>query len=77
MRPKHQVTLPASIVRDANLTIDDRIEVRYINGVIVLIPNAKTSKTKKWDLMSYAGIGKGIWGNNTQEVDQYIHELRS
>lgn len=77
MRPKHQVTLPASIVREANLAIDDRLEVTYTNGVIILIPNSKTPQAKKFNIMSYAGIGKGIWGNTAEEVDQYINDLRS
>ena len=62
MRPKHQLTLPAQIVRQAKLSPDDRLEVTYTNGVIVLTPRSVASSSHEFDLMAYAGVGKGIWG---------------
>jgi hypothetical protein len=77
MRPKHQVTLPANIVRQAKLAPDDRLEVTYTNGVIVLTPCSKSSSAPKFDLMAYAGIGKGMWGNTAEEVNKHIRDLRA
>ena len=77
MRPKHQVTLPASIVREAKLAPDDRLEVSYTNGVIVLTPRPKASSAQKFDVMAYAGIGKGVWGSTSEEVNKYITDLRA
>lgn len=77
MRSKHQLTLPAQIVREARLSLDDRLEVTYTNGVIVLTPRPVASSSREFDLMAYAGIGKGIWGESAQEVDAFIHNLRS
>lgn len=77
MRPKHQLTLPAQIVREAKLSPDDRLDVTYTNGVIVLTPRSVASSSYEFDLMAFAGIGKGIWGKGAQEVDAFIHNLRS
>lgn len=77
MRPKHQVTLPANIVRAAKLAPDDRLEVSYTNGVIVLTPRSRSTPVQKFDVMAYAGIGKGMWGNTPEEVNQYINDLRA
>jgi hypothetical protein len=77
MRPKHQVTLPANIVREAKLSPDDRLEVSYTNGVIVLTPRPKASSVQKFDFMAYAGIGKGVWGSTSEEVNKYINDLRA
>ncbi len=76
MRPKHQVTLPASVVRQANLALDDKLEVTYSHGVIVLTPQAKASAPQNFDPMAYAGIGKGIWGATAKEINQHLDELR-
>lgn len=77
MRPKHQLTLPASIVREAKLGPDDRLEVSYTNGVIVLTPRPTAAFAQKFDYMAYAGIGKGVWGSNSEEVNKYINDLRA
>jgi len=77
MRPKHQVTLPANIVRQAKLSLDDRLEVSYTNGVIVLTPRPNTAAAQKFDVMAYAGIGKGVWGSTSDEVNKYINDLRA
>lgn len=61
MRPKHQLTLPAQIVREAKLSSDDRLEVTHTNGVIVLTPRSVASTSHEFDLMAYGGIGKGIF----------------
>lgn len=74
MRPKNQLTLPASVVRAAQIELDDRLTVDFVNGVIVITP--KKAKTKQVDLMSYVGSGRGIWGKDTAEVDATIRNLR-
>jgi len=77
MRPKHQVTLPANIVRQAKLSLDDRLEVSYTNGVIVLTPRPNAAVVQNFDVMAYAGIGKGVWGSTSDEVNKYINDLRA
>ena len=74
MRPKHQITLPASVVKAAKLETDDRMQVEFSNGVIVITPVKQFAS--KIDAMSYAGIGKGLWGKTPQQLDNVIGELR-
>ena len=77
MRPKHQVTLPASIVRRANFQVDDRLCVDFVNDTIIIKrKDSKPAKPAK-PIMSYAGIGSSLWGNTTTEVEATIRDLRS
>ena len=75
MRPKHQVTLPASIVRQANLQIDDRLTVTFVNGNIVISPKRR-KETASNDIMAFAGTGRGVWGQTSDEVEATVSELR-
>jgi antitoxin component of MazEF toxin-antitoxin module len=75
MRQKHQVTLPASIVREANIEPDDKLLVTFLNGAIIITP--KKTEEAKDDFMSYAGLFKGAWGATDEEVDTTIHNLRN
>lgn len=74
MRPKHQVTLPASIVREANIKPDDMLSVVYLNGSIVITPQPRNAKAAS--LMSFAGIGRGLWGQSTAEVDAALADMK-
>jgi len=74
MRPKNQVTLPASVVREAKLKPDDRLTVTFINGSIIITP--KHDAKDQDDIMSFAGIGHGLWGNTPEEVDQTLRNMK-
>jgi antitoxin component of MazEF toxin-antitoxin module len=75
MRPKHQVTLPASVVREANIKPDDRLTVSFINGSIIITP--KRDAREQDDIMSFAGIGHGLWGNTPEEVNQTLADMKN
>lgn len=75
MRTKHQVTLPASVVRAANLHPDDRLMVTYVNGNIIITPKKTEPQTD--DVMQFAGIGRGLWGNTPEAVIETIRNMRS
>lgn len=75
MRPKHQVTLPASVVRAANLQVDDRLTVTFVNGSIVITPQKNT--VQEDDVMAYAGIGRGLWGTSPEQVEAAVRDLRN
>lgn len=75
MRPKHQVTLPASVVRAANLQPDDRLMVTYVNGNIIITP--KKAETQADDVMQFAGIGRGLWGKAPEAVVETVRAMRS
>jgi bifunctional DNA-binding transcriptional regulator/antitoxin component of YhaV-PrlF toxin-antitoxin module len=74
LRPKHQVTLPASIVRQAKIKADDTLSVVYLNGSIVITPTRP--KPKGADLMSFAGIGRGLWGDSPSAVDATLRSMK-
>lgn len=74
MRPKHQVTLPASVVRQANIAVDDRLTVTYLNGSIIITP--KQARQDSEDLMAFAGIGRGLWGDSAEAVDARLRNQR-
>jgi hypothetical protein len=41
---------------------------------LMLIP--KKRHAAKRDIMSYAGIGKGLWGDSPEAIDASIDEIR-
>lgn len=75
MRPKGQITIPASIVETAHLSENSKFDVDYINGVIILKPIL--SEQKKDDVMSYAGLFAGAWGETPAEVETNIRNLHN
>jgi bifunctional DNA-binding transcriptional regulator/antitoxin component of YhaV-PrlF toxin-antitoxin module len=75
MRKKHQVTLPASIVRLAGIEPDDMLTVTFTNGAIVIKPKIDSVELQD-DVMAYAGIGQGLWGSTQEEVQASIRRLR-
>ncbi|MDO5624197.1 MAG: AbrB/MazE/SpoVT family DNA-binding domain-containing protein [Pseudomonadota bacterium] len=74
MRPKHQLTLPAAIVRQANIHTDDVLHVDYVNGAIILTPQTDDAKD---DVLSYAGIFSGAWGDTPEQADDTLRKLRA
>ena len=77
MRRKHQVTLPASIVRAAKIAPDDRLLVSYTNGAIIIKPKNQASDAAQDDVMAYAGIGRGLWGAAPDAVAQALLDLHA
>ena len=75
MRPKHQVTLPASLVRQANIQLDDKLDVSYVNGSIILRPATKANR--QTDIMTFAGIASGVWGSTADAIDQTLANMKS
>jgi bifunctional DNA-binding transcriptional regulator/antitoxin component of YhaV-PrlF toxin-antitoxin module len=75
MRAKHQITLPAHLVRQANLHEDDKLSVHFVNGNIVMTPQKNAAPLV--DIMSFAGVCKGVWGDTHEEVMASIAELRA
>jgi bifunctional DNA-binding transcriptional regulator/antitoxin component of YhaV-PrlF toxin-antitoxin module len=71
VRDKHQITLPASVVRAANVGVNDVLEVSCKDGAIVL--SAPRVKEKKRPcLMDLAGSTKGLYGNTTEERQAWL-----
>lgn len=75
LRPKHQLTLPASVVRQANIKLDDKLAVSYVNGSIILTPSA--AGKNQADIMTFAGIAPGLWGSTAKEIDQALDNMKT
>lgn len=65
-----QITIPDSVLRSANISPDDELDVRYQEGVIMLICSNKT--TNKTNLLDFAGSTSGLYGKNTAERQAYL-----
>lgn len=74
IREKHQVTLPMSIVRDADIHENDMLEAAYKNGVITL--SIKKTAVKKRSLMDFVGATRGVYGQNAAQVAHYLDSER-
>lgn len=66
---KHQVTLPADLVRSLGLKPGDKLVAELISDHIVLLPQPES-----W-ANYFVGSMKGFWGSK-EEIDQYIAEER-
>ena len=79
LRDKGQVTIPAELLQEwaakYQVSTNDSMEVNLSNGVLMLIPSKR--QVAKRDIMSYAGIGKGMWGNTPAEIDTAVQDLRN
>ena len=75
LRPKGQVTIPASILERAHLATDATLEVALVDGVITLTP--KENPTEKQDIMAFAGIFKGAWGDTNEAVNNALDNHRN
>ena len=67
---KHQISLPAALVRELGLEPGDKLSVRLEDGSIVLRPRPR-------DWVSYlAGSMPGYYGKTKEEIDAYLKEVR-
>ncbi len=74
IREKHQVTLPMSIVRDADIHENDMLDVAYKHGIITL--SVKKAATKKRSLMDFVGATRGVYGQDAAQVVRYLDSER-
>lgn len=74
LRPKRQITIPASIFDAAHLAENAVFDVGLVNGVITFTP--KALKSQRDDVMSYAGIFHGAWGDDTEALRDSVARLR-
>ena len=76
LRPKGQLTIPVDILQEWDIKPYDKLEINFQNGVITIVPAARKEPKKKNRLMSFAGAGKGCWGDTPGEVKESLQELR-
>lgn len=76
LRPKGQVTIPTQILQQWDIKPYQKLEVAFHNGVLTIIPALRKEPNKKKTLHSFAGAGRGCWGETPEEVKQSITNLR-
>lgn len=78
-REKGKVTIPVEVLQEWRLknqvSTNDLINVSLSNGVLMLIPSKRAEG--KRDLLSFAGIGRGLWGKTEQKIEASIAALRN
>ena len=78
LREKGQVTIPAELLqewsRSNHVCINDSMEARLVNGVLMFIP--KNRHAAKRSVMSFAGVGKGLWGDTPEQIEANIQKIR-
>lgn len=72
IRPKGQITIPSDILQAWHVQFNEQINVNLINGVVMLTP----VKKNKQSIMSYAGIAEGLWGEDTEDSNNFIRNER-
>ena len=81
MRPKQPIPfpriLPECVGPHVKRGLNYKLEATNNDGPIVQTLMAKNLSVHKFDLMTCAVIGKGIWGSTSEEVDLFIQCLSS
>lgn len=70
-----QVYIDTSMVDETRLSENCTFDVDSVNGISILTPENPTRK--KDDVMSYAGIFSGAWGETPAEVETTVRNLHS
>lgn len=76
LRPKGQLTIPVDILQRWDIKPYEKLEMKFQNGIITIIPATRKESSKKKSLNDFAGIGHGCWGDTPDEVQNTIHKLR-
>ena len=74
IRPKGQITIPSEILSAWSMQSEDKVNINLINGIVPLTPIKRLDNKKS--IFSYAGIGKGLWGETVDEINHFIHNER-
>ena len=67
---KHQITLPAEIVRRLGLRAGDKLAIELIEGEILAVPEPVS--WVDWG----RGIAAGVYGGTKESIDRYVAEER-
>jgi len=67
---KHQITLPAGIVRTLGLRPGAKLVVELLDDHLILLPQPES-----W-AEYFRGSMKGVYGSTAEEIDRYISEVR-
>jgi bifunctional DNA-binding transcriptional regulator/antitoxin component of YhaV-PrlF toxin-antitoxin module len=75
LRDRRQITLPAEIVSAAGLSTNDTLEVRLVNGNIVLAPT-HAARSAPRSMSRFLGAARGLYGATAEEADAQLRQQR-
>lgn len=75
LRDRRQITLPAEIVSAAGLSTNDTLEVRLVNGNIVLVPTHVAQPAPR-SMSRFLGAAQGLYGATAEEADAQLRAQR-
>ena len=76
MRGRHQITLPASVVRSANIDENALLNVS-VHGSTITLTTEQAAQKKRRPLSEWIGCLKGTYGSTTAEQDAYVANERA
>ena len=75
LRDRRQITLPAEAVSAVGLAVDDVLEVRVVEGGILLVPQRAGQQPAR-SMSRFAGLGRGVFGDTAEQADALVRDLR-
>jgi bifunctional DNA-binding transcriptional regulator/antitoxin component of YhaV-PrlF toxin-antitoxin module len=75
LRDRRQLTLPADIVREANLQVNDMLEVTLTHGVIQLVPTSRRAAGRH-NMERYLGATRGLYGETAADANDHVRHER-
>jgi bifunctional DNA-binding transcriptional regulator/antitoxin component of YhaV-PrlF toxin-antitoxin module len=74
-RDRRQITRPAEIVSAAGRSTNDTLEVRLVNGSIVLAPTDAARPALR-SMSRFLGAAQGLYGATAEEADAQQRQQR-
>ena len=75
LRDRRQITLPAEVVAAVGLSTDDALDVRVLEGSILLVPR-RSAKNPARSMSRFVGAGRGVFGQTAADADALVRDLR-
>jgi bifunctional DNA-binding transcriptional regulator/antitoxin component of YhaV-PrlF toxin-antitoxin module len=75
LRVRRQITLPAEAVSAVGLAVDDVLEVRVVEGGILLVPKRAGQEPAR-SIGRFVGPGRGVFGDTAEQADALVRDLR-
>ncbi|BDI04743.1 AbrB/MazE/SpoVT family DNA-binding domain-containing protein [Sphaerotilus microaerophilus] len=75
LRGRRRITLPAEIVSADGLSTNDTLEVRLVNGSIVLVPTHAARPAPR-SMSRFLVAARGLYGATAEEADAQLRAQR-
>jgi len=75
LRDRRQITLPAEVVAAVGLSTDDALDVRVVEGSILLVPR-RSAQNPARSMSRFVGAGRGVFGQTAADADALVRDLR-